>query len=99
MVTLQTDGNLVQYNRNGDANFSTSTHGEANVVELELLTDGQLILWKNYHNKSSSPWFTPFSEPEHCAGDKQSCVLVMQDDGDLVAYKNGQFFFSSWNGK
>ncbi len=46
-ASMQTDGNLVVYDGNGNAVFNTGTQGNLNAV-LVMQTDGNLVIYRNY---------------------------------------------------
>ena len=82
-LILQTDGNLVLY-KNGLAEWSSGTHGEAN-VRLYAQKDGNVVLYSG----STPIWQTNSAVP---ASDDSSLVLdtafVVQDDGNVVVYQS-----------
>jgi hypothetical protein len=75
-LTLQTDGNLVEYNASGTAIWSSGTSGQV-VTEMIMQPDGNLVLYGPYNNVVwSLPNFTPHP----------GAYLAVQDDGNVVVY-------------
>lgn len=75
-LILQSDGNLVLYNKNGKALWSSGTAGNAG-DRLEVQTDGNLVVY----NGNAVKWAS------HSNGRPKGCELVVQDDCNLVLYK------------
>lgn len=82
VAVLQSDGNFVVYDRKGEPNFSSGTYRHNTIRYLALLTDGRLVL----NSLGSTVWTNvPVGKAGSCAKDR--CVLILQNDGNLVAYK------------
>jgi len=75
-LTMQSDGNLVLYNKNGKALWNSGTAGNAG-DRLEVQTDGNLVVYKGNAVKWAS----------HSNGRPKGCELVVQDDCNVVLYK------------
>jgi hypothetical protein len=83
-LIMQGDGNLVLYNNDIKAIWSTNTHN-SNAQELIMQNDGNLVLYK-YLNQiqplwwtnTQAKWWNPFS----------GAYVVMQNDGNLVVYSS-----------
>jgi hypothetical protein len=90
-LTLQTDGNLVEYGPGHQALWATqSTYGE-NVIKGIMQTDGNFVLYgPNNANGSTNPLWA--SNTQGNAG----AVLNVQNDGNVViAGKNNSVLWST----
>jgi len=78
VLTMQTDGNLVEYGLGSQVVWSTNTYGNPNSVVVQQ-TDGNLVVYApgNYPVWASGTWGQPGS------------ILILQSDGNLVVYAPG----------
>ncbi len=78
---LLEDGNFVIYNRDkgGEADFATDTDGEpANQVQLR---NNGLLAVVDKTNLENPLW------KSHNNAEGEDCILVMRNDGKLIAYR------------
>lgn len=78
-LILQSDGNVVLYDRNSHAIWATNTGRLINPREFIMQTDGNLVL---YDTSGSPKWASnTWNNP--------GAFLNVQDDGNLVVYRAG----------
>ena len=84
-LTMQSDGNLVIYNKTNQPIWNTFTYGtDAN--KLVMQPDGNLVLY----NSANKPFWHTFTYGTNASR------LVMQSDGNLVLYNSaGKYFWFS----
>jgi hypothetical protein len=77
-LAMQSDGNLVEYNYNGKAVWSTGTWGHAG-AHVEFQTDGNVVVYGTDHTAlwNTGTWWSP------------DAYFKIQQDGNLVLYKSG----------
>ena len=80
-LLMQTDGNLVVYDRSNHPTWATVTDGEP-IKYLILQEDGNLVLYKT---DGGAAWETQ-TYPQPYASHQHVSHLEMQDDGLLVLY-------------
>jgi hypothetical protein len=101
MAILQDDGNFVLYNRerNGWADWATNTNSydtarNANLL-VQLRNDGFITVVDGRTDLSNPIWKSQRGASSSTA-DVECCYLVLQDDGNLVAYDgNNAAYFST----
>jgi uncharacterized protein YkwD len=78
-LIMQVDGNVVLYNRNSRALWSTNTGGLIKPRNFTMQTDGNLVLYSTDGKPhwASKTWNNP------------GAFLNVQDDGNLVVYRAG----------
>jgi hypothetical protein len=82
-LVLQGDGNLVEYNSQGNALWSTGTWGQTGVSAV-MQSDGNLVLYKGGAAIwSSGTWNHP------------GAFLSVQDDGNVVIYQGNTALWAS----
>jgi hypothetical protein len=110
-TTLQPDGNLVIYDKNGNPVWHTETHGNNNST-LSLQSDGNLVI---YSQGNTPLWFTSTNHIPQLnyyvnrwaksstifPGQKlqtanRKYTLRLQSDGNLVLYSNNKPIWASW---
>lgn len=107
-ASLEKDGKLVIKERGSNQSVLTVGSGGRNgVQEIELLPDSRLILRVN--NSNSQGLSINYRVPlvlyprEDCRGDPRSCLVRIQDDGNLVIIREKPHdrysFFSAWHSK
>ena len=78
-LILQTDGNLVLYGRNGNAVWSTRTHGSG-VTEAKMQADGNFVLYDGGKAEWATNRFAGFTF-------ERNAVLRVNDSGSVGLYK------------
>lgn len=78
-LTMQTDGNVVLYNQQGQPLWATNTGGLISPRDFAMQTDGNLVL---YDINGSAVWAShTWNNP--------GAFFRVQDDGNLVVYRAG----------
>jgi len=104
---LMEDGKIVIRNRDDGAIRltlgSSNVRADAKIEALQMIEDGQLVL-SLYDNIGTRHEVSLVTYPKEDCTDGGDCVLLMQGDGNLVAYKNYLTnhpipFFSAWHCK
>ncbi|XP_043913860.1 mannose-specific lectin-like [Protopterus annectens] len=78
-AVFQNDGNFVIYDVNDKALWSTKTAGQVDADKVILQFDNNLVMY-TYGGKAL--WSSQTAKPYG-----SECVLVMQNDGNLVLYR------------
>ena len=94
IAVMQTDGNFVVYDRYHHPTFATGTCGNIAAKQFQLLSDGRVAILNDY--PQIVVWSSPHSLEGMCTDEKNPCYIVMQDDGNLVAYRGPHAFWASF---
>ena len=89
IAVMQTDGNFVVYNRSHHRTFTTSTDGNIVAKQFQLLSDGRIAVLND--QPQIAVWSSPHSLEGMCTDENKPCFMVMQDDGDLVVYREERY--------
>jgi hypothetical protein len=84
-LTMQTDGNLVEYGPSG-ATWSSNTAGSGSNNRLTMQSDGNLVMY-------TGSGAVPFATGE--VGSGTNDTLAVQDDGNVVQYGTGGAVFAT----
>ena len=85
IAVMQTDGNFVVYDRRHHVTFATDTCGNIVAKQFQLLSDGRVAVLND--QSPIAVWSSPHSLEGMCTDEDKPCFMVMQNDGDLVAYR------------
>jgi hypothetical protein len=102
LARMQSDGNLVVYDANLTALWSSGTGGRTGTFHLDLQNDANLVI----RNGSAAIWATYTKNPKLASGEglnpgqfiystDGSYRVVMQGDGNLVEYQGGTALWST----
>jgi hypothetical protein len=84
-VVFQFDGNLVVYNANGAASWSSKTYSQG-ATAFSFQSDGNLVIYRNttalWSSRTSGQWFNATTS---------TLRITMQNDGNFVEYKSPMF--------
>lgn len=86
---MNEEGELIIYNKNGGSSFRVGDKERGNYLKFK--EDGSLVL---YSAKGVQKWSSGLSKKNFCVTDR--CVLVMQDDGNLVAYRGVKIRYNAY---
>ena len=83
-VVFQFDGNLVVYNANGTASWSSKTYNQ-NATRFSFQSDGNLVIYRN-----STPIWSTGTNGSWLNTVGSTLRITMQNDGNFVEYRSPQ---------